>query len=57
MLGQALQKRIAAAQKPLKIKVDIESAYPAQPEQAGLNLRPKSIVSGWPSKNFISALA
>lgn len=32
--GQTLQKRIAAAQKPLKIKVDIESAYPVEQEQA-----------------------
>jgi hypothetical protein len=32
--GQALQKTLAAATAPLKVKVDIESAYPDKGEQA-----------------------
>jgi hypothetical protein len=32
--GQALQRRLATATTPLKLKVDIESAYPERQEQA-----------------------
>ncbi len=32
--GRALQKLIAEAKKPLRVKVDIESSYPSLPEQA-----------------------
>ena len=37
--GRALQKQIAEAKKPLKVKVDIEASYPAVQEQA--------MVEGW----------
>src|SRR5262249_23751990 len=37
--GQWLQKQLAAAAKPLRVKVDIESRYPEKAEQA--------LVEGW----------
>jgi hypothetical protein len=37
--GRALRTLMAASDKPYKVKVDIESVYPAQPEQA--------LVEGW----------
>ena len=48
-------RRTATA--PMSCMFTSPQASPAQPENATLNLRPKSCVSGWPSRNFAVALA
>jgi hypothetical protein len=46
-----------AATAPMSCMCTRPQASPAQPEKATLNLRPKSCVSGWPSRKVASASA
>jgi hypothetical protein len=48
---------VRRAMPPKSCIITSPQASPAQPEKAGLNLRPKSWQSGWPSRKRKSAAA